>query len=71
MFDINNTKSKKEIFVNGIWIPYESRGEDTEKSREFYRKAGEVPFIQGSFPSRIDGVIQSVPTPNCVFYRKK
>jgi len=66
----SNHTTIKEIFVNGSWVPYDSRGEDTEKSREFYQKCGEVPFAQGSFSVRIDGVVQSKPSPDRIFYRK-
>jgi hypothetical protein len=70
MFNFGQVKSTKEILIDGIWTHYESRCEDTEKSREFYQKCGEVPFIQGSFASRINGMVQDIPTPNLVFYRK-
>ena len=71
IFDFDYDKSTKEILVDGVWTPYESRGKDTEKSREFYQKCGQVPFIQGSFTSRINGIVQDIPTPNLIFYRKK
>ncbi len=67
---LNEEKTTKEIFVDGVWVPYDSRGEDTEKSREFYKQCGETPFIQGSFPVRINGVVQSGNPPNRVYYRK-
>jgi hypothetical protein len=66
----SKTESYKEIFVDGNWVSYDSCGKDTEESREFYRRCGEVPFIQGAFTMRIDGVVQSNPT-HLVFYRIK
>ena len=63
---------KREILVEGVWVHYDSRGEDTDKSREFYQKCGEVPFIQGSFSTRLYGVVQVTPSPaNTIYYRKK
>lgn len=63
---------KREVLVDNVWVHYDSIGEDTQKSREFYQKCGEVPFIQGSFSTRLNGVIQVNPSPaNTIFYRKK
>jgi len=64
--------TKREVLVDDVWVHYDSIGEDAQKSREFYRKCGEVPFIQGSFSIRLDGVVQVNPSPaNTIFYRKK
>lgn len=65
----SNNKRLCEVFVNGVWESFDGHGVDTDSSREWYSK-NFVPFAQGSFPLRYNGVVNSPSAENSIFYKR-
>ena len=58
---------KREIFINDHWVKFDSYGDNTKESREFYSKMTIVG--SGSVPIRYNGVVNPNSPENSVFYR--